>query len=182
MDLRRRPPKNAHSLKVLVFRDENETAVSRLRPDRLVRRASGDHARRMQRAGIRRRQTLRETVGKVVVEKQARRRHSGSRRANDAAFTVRRESQARKDVLVGQDWKVGKDFRCRHSARKVTENVPSGDAGSPHASLTEPNVRVNGDAILEVHAGQATPLPPWRSTPAPASSYRSRSATPLFCR
>ncbi len=79
----------------------------------------------LQGAAIRGRQTLRETVGVVVVEKQSGRRHSGSRRANDTAFTVRRESQARKDVLVGQDREVRKDLRFRHSARKVTENVYS---------------------------------------------------------
>jgi hypothetical protein len=37
----------------------------------------------------------------------------------------RREGQARKDVLVGQDREVRKDLRSRHCARKATENVYS---------------------------------------------------------
>ena len=80
---------------------------------------------------------------------------SRRRNALRPAFTLSGVSKARPDVFWFQLRKFLQDLRLVLTGRQVSENIANRDPGPAHAGLTEPNRRIDVDAIQEAHVRQS---------------------------
>jgi hypothetical protein len=89
---------------------------------------------------------------------------SKSRRTNSSSWNAQRPSlafgrvgQACPNVFATELWEIGQELLLRHSTRQVPENVAHGDAGPANTGLSEPDGRIDADAIQNAHGPSLRP-------------------------
>lgn len=106
-----------------------------------------------------------EPSAEILVEEQL---HRSTRQRQQHAFAMRREREARPDVVAGEFGIVRQDLVDGHARCEPARDVLDGDAHPPDAGTTAPLARLDGDASLQVHEG-ANPGLGGRQSPAPCS-------------
>jgi len=66
-------------------------------------------------------------------------------------FAFSSKGEGGPDVVGFQFGEIGQNFRFRHAAGEITEDVSHGDAQIAYAGLAAPLVRVDPDPVLETH-------------------------------
>ena len=64
-----------------------------------------------------------------------------------AAITIRSEGKARLNVVSGKIGKILQDFRDRHSATQIIENIRHRDPRVSNARFAAANARVDDDSL-----------------------------------
>ncbi len=151
--LRRGTQQNTETLKVLIFRDEDETISLRAIPNRTIRRACEPKSDDIHGPGKGISEKPRQPASEILVKEQFHRgepRRSEARNAREPPLTVGSKAQAGQDVLVRELRKLGEELRFRHAASEVGKDVADGDACASHCGLAESNIRINDNAFAIV--------------------------------
>jgi len=93
----------------------------------------------------------------TFVEEQA---HSSRRDADGSALSLGRVGQACADVIGRELREIGQDLGLGHSAGQLPQDVAHGYTGTADARLSEPDGRIEADAVHGAHGlilGSPTP-------------------------